>query len=172
MIYEIERFITKNYYELLAVCKKITKDSSWSGDLLNDVILQLYDKDTIKLDKLDDNNIKYYIIKCLNINWHSKTSPFYRKVRRESTLYDELYESISIIDENEMFDKHKLLDIVELEWAEMNWFNKIIFEKYMVIGSLKGVSRDTTIPLTSIKRYVDETKEMIKINALNKFENE
>lgn len=172
MIYEIERFITKNYYELLAVCNKITKDSSWSGDLLNDVILQLYDKETIKLDKLDDNNIKYYIIKCLNINWHSKTSPFYRKVRRESTLYDELYESISIIDENEMFDKHKLLDIVELEWAEMNWFNKIIFEKYMVIGSLKGVSRDTTIPLTSIKRYVDETKEMIKINALNKFENE
>jgi hypothetical protein len=166
---EIERYITKNYYELLKICKKITKNSDWAGDLLNDVILQLYDKSEIKMVKLDDNSIKYYIVYILKINWYSKTSPFFRKNRMESSMYIELYESMDYPEMNDNNDIHKLMEIIETEWAETNWFNKLIFEKYMIMGSLKKVSLDTTIPLTSIKRYVDETKSQIKTNTIIKF---
>lgn len=165
---EIERYISKNYYELLNICNKITKYDTFAGDLLNDVLLQLYDKKEINLNKLDDNNIKYYIVKCLTINWYSKTSPFYRKVRRESTLYNELFEVSNLIDTDDVFKEHHILEIIETEFTEINWFHKIIFEKYMVLGSLKKVSLDTKIPLTSIQRYIKETKQVIKQNTFKK----
>lgn len=169
---EINDYITKNYYELLKICNKITKNDTWAGDLLNDVLLQLYEKKEIKLKKLDDNNIKYYIVKCLTINWHSKTSPFYRKIKKESTLYNELFEVMDRPTEDDIFETHKLLDIMEMEWTEVNWFNKIIFTKYLTMGSLKKVSVDTTIPLTSIARYVNETKATVKHNTFKRFNDE
>jgi hypothetical protein len=165
---EIERYITKNYYELLGICNKITKHDTFAGDLLNDVILQLYDRDNINLNKLDDNSIKYYIVKCLTINWYSKTSTFYRKVRRESSLYNELFDVANMVDNNDLFTEHQIMELVETEFTELNIFNKIVFEKYMVLGSLKKVSTDTRIPLTSIARYVKETKQIIKQNTFKK----
>jgi len=42
----------------------------------------------------------------------------------------------------------------------------------MVLGSLKKVSVDTSIPLTSIARYVNETKKTIRLNTFNRLENE
>lgn len=167
---EIEQYIAKNYYELLNICNKITKYDSFAGDLLNNVIVQLYDKKEINLNKLDDNSIKYYIVKCLTINWYSKTSPFYRKVRMESTLYNELFDVTNLIDTDDVFKEHHILEIIETEFTEMNWFHKIIFEKYMVLGSLKKVSTDTKIPLTSIARYVKETKQVIKQNTFRKLD--
>jgi hypothetical protein len=169
---EINNYITRNYYELLKICNKITKNDTWAGDLLNDVLLQLYEKKEINLKKLDDNNIKYYIVKCLTINWHSKTSPFYRKVKKESTLYNELFEVMDKATDDDIFNTHKLLDIMEMEWTEVNWFNKIIFTKYLTMGSLKKVSVDTTIPLTSIARYVNETKATVKHNTFKRFNDE
>jgi hypothetical protein len=168
---EIENYITNNYYELLKICKKYTKDDDWSSELLHEIIIQLYDKKEYK-GKLEDKDIKYYIVRMIYVNWCLPTSPFYRKIKKFSLTSVDLTEAMNVAVEESELDQHKLLDIVELEWAEMDWFNKIIFEKYMIIGSLKGVSRDTTIPLTSIKRYVDDTKRMIKINSINKFENE
>ena len=167
---EIERYISKHYYELLEICHKITKHDTFAGDLLNDVLVQLYDKKEINLSKLDDNSIKYYIIRCLTINWYSKTSPFYRKVRRESTLYNELFETSNLIDNDDIINEHHMMEIVETEFTEMNWFHKIIFEKYLTLGSLKKVSVDTRIPLTSIARYVKETKTTIRQNTFRKLD--
>lgn len=168
---EINNYIAKNYYELLEICNKITKKNTLAGDLLNDVILQLYDRKEIKLNNLEDNSIKYYIIKCLTINWYSKSSPFYRKVRRESALYNELFEVANLIDNEDIFTEHHMMEIVETEFTEINWFHKIIFNKYLTLGSLKKVSVDTRIPLTSIARYVNETKTTIKQNTFKKLNN-
>jgi hypothetical protein len=65
--------------------------------------------------------------------------------------------------------EHEIMDIMEMEWSEQSWFNKVIFTKYLALGSLKKVSVDTTIPLTSIKRYIDNTKDTIKQNTFKKF---
>jgi len=168
---EIERYITKNYYELLDISNKITKRNTLAGDLLNDVILQLYDRKEIKLNNLEDKSILYYIVKCLTINWYSKSSPFYRKVRRESSLYNELFEVANLIDNEDIFTEHHMMEIMETEFTEMDWFHKIIFNKYLTLGSLKKVSVDTRIPLTSIARYVKETKTTIRQNTFKKLNN-
>lgn len=64
------------------------------------------------------------------------------------------------------------MDILEQEFSDTFWFSKILFQKYILLGSLKKVSEDTKIPLTSIKRYIKETKTEIKLNVLNRFDNE
>lgn len=165
---EINSYITRNYYELLNICKKMTKNSDWAGDLLQDVLVQLYDKKEIKLDKLDDNNIKYYIVKCIKINWFSETSPFYRKVKRESSLYSDLKDISDVPVEDNNMNEHFIMDTIEQEFGDLNWFHKDILTRYMTLGSLKKVSKDTTIPLTSVSRYVNEAKTQIKLNTFRK----
>jgi len=46
---KVESFITKNYYQLLTIAKKITKNHELSNDLLHEVLIQLYDKEDIIL---------------------------------------------------------------------------------------------------------------------------
>lgn len=173
---EIEQYITNHYYELLAICRKYTdKDSfsknnseDWASELLHFVILQLYDKNEIKLKSLDDNSIKYYIVSIINTNWIHKSSPFFRKYKKDRFVNMDSMEYKNLVDEDIEHNPHKVLQIIEETWSELDWFNKIIFEKYMVLGSLKKVSMDTTIPIASIKRYVDNTKRLIKEHTNNK----
>jgi hypothetical protein len=146
----------------------MTKNDSFAGDLLNDVLLQLYEKQDIKLRSYDDNSIKYYIIGIMKINWFSKTSPFFYKVKRESLLYNELSVNLEIHDSDSDFNKHEFLQIMEECWADLDWFRKVVFERYMLLGSLKKVSKTTSIPLTSIARYVNTAKADIKHNVFKK----
>ena len=171
MIKEIECYITKHYYELLKIAKKYTKNDDWASELLHEVILQLYNKKEYR-GKLDDNSLKYYLVRIITINWCYPSSPFYRKYKMLDLKTVDLSEVINMFSEENDMDTHKLLDYIETEWTELNWFNKVIFEKYMVLGSLKKVSKDTTIPLSSIGKYVKETKEIIKTKTLIKFNNE
>lgn len=161
---EVEQYITKNYYELLNIAKKITKSHELTQDLFHEVILQLYSKEEIILEEYSDNQIKYYIVSILRINWYSKTSPFHYRVRRETQKYVELDYVMDMSDEQEAFEKELIFNILETEYAELTWFNKAILEMYMVLGSLRKVSLQTDIPIASVARYVRESKQKIKDN--------
>lgn len=162
---KIEEYISKNYYELLNISKKVTKGHELSQELLHEVFLQLMEKKCIKLRKYDDNNIKYYITAIVRINWNSRTSPFYYRIRKERFLYSELTYDMEIMDtEQEAFERQHLFDILEQEFTELDWFKKSLMEMYLTLGSLKKVSLKTTIPLTSIARYIKESKTQIREN--------
>lgn len=163
---EVEQFITKNYYELLSIAKKITKGNQLSQELLHEVIMQLYDKDQIILDKYTDNQIKYYIVAIMRTNWFSNTSPFYYRIRRESAKYVDLKEVLDMEAEQESFEKEQLLIILEEQFCDLNWFHKSLFELYMTLGSLSKVSKQTGIPLTSVSTYIKQSKAEIKLNIL------
>lgn len=165
---KIECYITRNYYELFNIAKKITKNHNLTQDLLHEVIIQLYDKDKIILTNYDDNSIKYYIVAIMRINWHSNTSPFYYKVRREFKMYSDLTEVLSMADDQENFEKQIIFDILEQEWCELDWFKKSLFEMYMTLGSMKKVSKKTTIPISSISNYLKESRNQIKNNVIFK----
>lgn len=165
---KVEQYITKNYYELLKISKKITKGHELSQELLHEIILQLYDKDVIELKSYDDNSIKYYITAIIRINWNSKTSPFYYKIKKERSNYQELTFDISYENEQEAFEKQQLFDILEQSYCDLSWFHKSLLEMYLTMGSLKKVSNKTTIPVPSISRYIKEAKLEIKEN-INKF---
>ena len=172
MIIEIEQYVTKNYYELQKICVRITENSYWADDLLNDVLLQLWSKPEIKLDKLDDASIKYYIIRCITTNWYSETSPFYRKVKRESSLYNEMKDVADIPNTNDDIKHQRLLDVMEEEFSNLGWFHKEVFSDYLILGSYRRVSEKTRIPLTSIKNYVHQAKNEVKQNVFKRIKDE
>jgi len=166
---EIERYITTNYYELLTIAKKITKNHELTHDLFHEVILQLYNKNNIVLQEYSNEQMKYYIVSVIRINWHSKTSPFYYKIRKESSRYTNIDEIYDLVDDTQLeFEKQHLFDILEQSWCELDWFRKSLFEMYMTLGSMKKVSKQTRIPVSSISRYLKESKELIKINIYTK----
>ena len=168
----LEKYIEQNYQSLLLVAKKYTKNDDWASELLHEVIIQLYNKKQSNTILETEKNIKYYIVRCLMVNWCYPSSPFFRKYKMNELNTVELNEVINTVTDECEMDSHKLLDIIEIEWAEMNWFNKIIFEKYLVLGSMKKVSKDTTIPIASIGRYIKDTKNIIKEKTLIRYNNE
>ena len=167
---ELERYITNHYYELLKIAKKYTKDDDWASELLHEIILQLYEQKEYE-GKVDDKSLKYYIIRIIMVNWCFPSSPFYRKYKKNKFIDVDIMQVMNITTQENETDVHELMNILETEWSHTNWFHKTIFEKYLVLGSLKKVSVDTTIPLTSIKRYVDETRTSIKLNTFRKLDN-
>lgn len=166
---EIEKYITTNYYQLLSIAKKITKNHELSNDLLHEVILQLYNKNNIVLEEYSNDQMKYYIVSVLRINWHSKTSPFYYKIRKESSNYVNIDDCFDLTDDTQLeFENQQLFDILEQSWCELDWFKKSLFEMYLTLGSMKKVSKQTRIPISSISRYLKESKEQIKNNIYQK----
>lgn len=168
---EVEQYITHNYYVLLGISKKITKrDDDIHKDLLHEVILQLYDKDEIKLKSYDDNSIKYYITAIMRINFHSKTSPFYYKIKRERILMSvDITACWDMEAEQESFEKEELFQLLEENYAELNWFHKSLLDMYLTLNSsMKAVSRKTTIPIQSISRYIKDARTQVKDNIIKK----
>ena len=163
----IEEYISRNYYVLNEISKNITKGHELHQELLQEVILQILERDNIVLKNYTDNDMKYYITAALKINWHSKTSPFYYKIRKERCTYTELSFDLEYDSEQESFEKQQLFDILEYSYCELDWFRKSLMDMYLTLGSLNKVSKKTTIPVTSISRYIKEAN-LFKNNPLNK----
>lgn len=159
----IEKFITTRYYELLNIAKKITKNHQLSQDLLHEVILQIYSKDNIILKEYTDNQIRYYIVAIIRTNWFSKTSPFYYKIRKESSNYVDINQVFDLADDTQLdFEVQIIFDILEEGYTELDWFKKSLMEMYMTLGSMKKVAKKTRIPISSISRYINESRKQIK----------
>ncbi len=63
---EIQEYIVRNYFELLKIAKRITRGHELHNDLLNDIILQMYERESeIKLKTYEDNDIKYDPVRWL-----------------------------------------------------------------------------------------------------------
>ena len=170
---KIECFITRNYYQLLNIAKKITKkDIETSRELLHEVFLQLYQKDNIVLKQYTDDSIKYYITSIMRVNYYSQTSPYHYRIRKERLNYSELSEAMNMETEQEAFESEQLFQILEEQYSELDWFRKSILDMYLTLNSLKAVSKKTTIPLTSISRYIKEGKAQIKTNVINRLNDE
>lgn len=166
---KIECFITRNYYELLKIARKITKkDEETSRELLHEIFLQLYSREEIKLRDYSDNSIKYYITSIMRVNYYSSTSPYYYRIRKERSNYSELTDVMNMEQGQEEFETELIYQLLEENYSDLNWFSKSLMDLYLTLGSLKKVSLKTTIPLTSISRYINSTKEEIRNNVITK----
>jgi hydroxymethylpyrimidine pyrophosphatase-like HAD family hydrolase len=172
----ISDYINNNFEELQQITKRVTQNHQLSDDLLQEVILQMYEKGNIQLREYTDDDIKYYIISWLKLNWNSKTSPFYYKIRKESRNYTEIHPSFinyrTTEQEDEILSYEEMVTLVEEEFTELNWFSKRLMELYLTLGSLKKVSVQTTIPIASVGRYIREIKTEIRINVEKRIKDE
>jgi len=164
----VEQYITKNYYKLLHISKRITKNHELSQDLLHEIILQLYNKKEIVLENYEDDTIKYYITSILRINWNSKTSPFFYKIRKEPLNYQPITDIFEYEDDQLKWEREILLQSLEVSYAELDFWRKGMIELYLVLGSVNKVSKFTGIPKSSIIKYVKQSKEQLQTNTLKR----
>lgn len=162
----IDSYIQRQYYILLGIANKMTKEEDLAQELLHEVILQIYNKGNVKLKKYDDDSIKYYIVAIMRINYFSKTSPFYYRIRRERQIMNvDLSRCYDIPSEQENYEKEELYKLLELNYAELSWFHKSLLDLYLSLNSsMKAVSRKTTIPNQSVSRYIKEIRNIVKSN--------
>jgi hypothetical protein len=170
MIKEIEDYITKNYYVLLNIAQKMTKQDPLTQDLLHECILQLYDKEVITLKNYSDDSIKYYIVAVMRINYFSKTSPFHYRIRRERQVMNvDVATCWDLSYEQEEFETEMIYQLLELNYAELDWFKKSLLDMYLSLNrSMNAVSRKTNIPKTSISRYINEIRKTVKEDIIKK----
>jgi hypothetical protein len=167
---EIEDYLTRNYYQLLTIAKKLTKNDQLSQELLHECILQILEKEKVTLKSYDDNSIKYYIVAIMRINYFSKTSPFFYRIKRERMVMNvDIASCWDMSYEQEEFETEELYQLLEEEYCELNWFKKSLLDMYLALNSsMKAVSRKTNIPIQSISRYIKETRHEVKSNIINK----
>lgn len=168
---QIESYITRNYYQLLRIAKKLTNNHDLHQDLLHEVIIQILDKDEVVLKSYDDNSIKYYIVAIMRINWNSKTSPFYYKIRRESSKYTDLTPILEIEEDQQQFEKELIFSILEISYTELNFFHKALMDMYLILGSMNKVSKEMEIPLTSVQTYIRQAKKQLREDINKRMKN-
>lgn len=163
----VECYITRKYYELLAISKKITKrDTETARELLHEIILQLYNRDEIVLKDYTDDSIKYWLTSIMRVNYYSNTSPYHYRIRKQAQSFTELTYIMDMEEPQEEFESELVYQLLEANYAELDWFRKSLLDMYLTLNSLKAVSRKTTIPLTSISRYIREGKDQIRNNVI------
>jgi hypothetical protein len=71
--------------------------------------------------------------------------------------------------EQENYEREELIQLLEQEYAELNWFKKSLLDMYLSLNSsMKAVSRKTSIPISSISRYFKEIRLETKTKIINK----
>jgi hypothetical protein len=115
-----------------------------------------------KLDGMKDKERVYYFIRVLKNNYFSKTSPYYYQYKKNP--HREEFKDIEFFEPQP--DVEYTEELPDIEWvnkqlSHLEWFDRDLFLLWMELGSLTAVSRKTTIPLNSVGRYINQTKQML-----------
>ena len=167
---EIECVIVNDYYNFLNICKKYTKSADWSKELWHFIILELYEKENINVE-LEYEQIKAYIIRMITINWCSKKSPFYTKYKKFSMNTIELSNAYEVLVEEYNEEDDKLLQLLEEEYGDLDWFDKLQFQTYLLTGTLKQTAEHQDTTTSKVWHNLQSTKKQIKNNILEKLNN-
>jgi len=170
MVKEVECFIVNEYYRLLSICKKYTKNDDFAQELLHFVILELYEKKEIKV-VLDWTNINRYIVHIITINWCSKQSPFYRKIKKFSMSDVDIMDCMQIVAEEYNHADDKLLEMLEEEFGDLDWFDKLQFQTYLLTDTLRETAEHTDTTISKVWHNLQLTKKQIKDNITQKLNN-
>lgn len=165
---KIESYITRNYYELRKITKRITGNHELTDDLLHEVFLQLLNKETIKLNSYDDDTLRYYFVSIIRINWISETAPFRRKLTKNNQKLVEFTNNIEVEEDQYDWEREHLIQAMEISFTELNFFQKGLLELYLVLGSVNKVAQQTEIPKSSVIKQIRKAKDIIKENTLNR----
>jgi len=182
-MYKLNKYIEKNYDKLKEISKKITSNKKNDhDDLLHDTVLALYDSNKTKIETLIDNNqLIYWIARIMVNQYHSKTSPFYKKYRKYYEDKDERFvlncwneyyinntpsRVHRMIDEDGVKLKQQLekdIERVNKILKEIHWFDSEVFRIYFQMGksySLNKMSKDTGINRNTLYASIKKVKKI------------
>ncbi len=158
-------------------CKKYDSD-----DLLHDTIVALYDSNKEKIEKLiDKKELIFWIARIMVNQYHSKTSPFFKKYRKYYKIMDERFvlgtwedQYINntpsrihrIIDEDGVKLKKQMekdIERIEKRLKEIHWFDSECFRIYTMTGmSLNQFSKQCGINRNTLYKSIVKVKKILQ----------
>ena len=156
-------------------CKYVDSD-----DLLHDTILALYDSDKEKINKLiEKGELIFWIARIMINQYHSKTSPYFKKYRKYYKNIDERFilgtwqdqyinntpERIHrIIDEDGVKLKKQLekdIERIDKKLKEIHWFDSEVFRIYHQMDfSLNQMEKETGINRNTLYKSITKVKKI------------
>lgn len=182
IVLKLNEYLKNNYKKLKEIATKITSNKKYNtDDLLHDTIVALYDSDKTKIEKLiDKKELIYWIARIMVNQFHSKTSPFYKKYRKYykiinekfvlNTWNDQYINSTSdrihrIIDEDQIEQKkqfEKDLKYIEQKLKTIHWFDAECFRIYYQTGmSLNQFSKQCGINRNTLYKSIIKVKKIL-----------
>ena len=168
----LNSYLTDNYNKLKDMAYNIT-GGKHNEDLLSFVIEELYKCDQNKINEIIDNgDMRWYIIRIMLNQYHSKTSRYYYKYRK---FYE--YHVTGIIEaitpdnvEVNIEDKkivEKKLAWIEEKLKDLYWFDAEVFRIYYREGfSLNEMQKETKINRNTLHKAISNVKNYL-INEKN-----
>lgn len=152
-------WIENNYNLLYDTTKKIVRQDEVLDDFFHFILEDLITKD-YKTNHITDKERMYYFVRVVKNQFYSKTSPFYYKFKRPLQKGQEFDPLLHEEIEDEPTEA-PTLEWVYKELERLEWWERDLFHLWMEKGSLKAVSEMTTIPLNTIARNINRTKEWL-----------
>jgi len=149
--------------------RNITKGNELADDLYSELLLIISDYDNVTLNNLlEKEQLVYFWVRiCMN-QWHSNTSPFYTKYRKDNRekLYYEIEDNRIAEPDTEEFKHEPYENVVERvaldALDDMYWYDKKLFELYLELGTYKEVSEQTRIPFGTVGTTLGKVKKKLK----------
>lgn len=174
---KINKWVSENYRWLDGqVSKNIAKSqmSEFSGDLLHHIILDLYNLPEAKIDQMiEDEKLKWYVLRGAGLQLRSKTSPFYRIHRRTRMESRENYvggegqwnnSSMGILDSvYEPYQHDELWDCFQREVENLHWYQKHLVNRYFIENwTLQQLFETYNISKTHIIKDINTALDTIR----------
>ena len=150
-------WITKNYDELVWICRKVTKEY-YVDDLFQMCIEQFLNYK--KIDSVPEKDWKFFFARLVRNNFFSSTSN-YATTYRKFKFVEMGFQDIQNTEYTEALD----LDWVKQQIAELKkteWYYARIFELYIEEEcNLTKLSKRTTIPMNSLSRDINRFRKKL-----------
>jgi len=154
--------------EYRKACRQIAKDSYLADELFQELMIILLEYDENKIVLIwNEKRIKWFVISILLKMCHSKTSPFYKKIRKFSDCSNELT-VFDIQDENinhaqEIPDIFQMVECTDnILLTTENGYEKVLLKMSVELGSVQKVSQSLGIPYLSVWISINNYKKKIK----------
>ena len=119
----------------------VGKMGDYADELLQEMMLQLYNMKEKKIEELLDNGkLKWYVLTGAGMQLRSSTSPFYQRIRkhksyaREAGLAGSDSNIFERIDDTEELSTEHYFSCMQREIENLHWYHKTLLTEYWIQG--------------------------------------
>ena len=168
----MEQYITQNWKEISDKVRAVCKHHNNFDDLLQDLTICLLEKPkNYQMDLLLKGKVQHWFVSSANIQFKSKTSPYYYKYRKFLDKTCEITDWNSPISSEEEIDRVEVVkDLISKELNTYNVYVRTLTSEHLLGGkSYSQISREYKINRKYIADVVTPAKEEIIKNVKDKW---
>jgi DNA-directed RNA polymerase specialized sigma24 family protein len=169
---DMEQYITQNWKEISDKVRAVCKHHNNFDDLLQDLTICLLEKPkNYQMDLLLKGKVQHWFVSSANIQFKSKTSPYYYKYRKFLDKTCEITDWNSPISSEEEIDRVEVVkDLISKELNTYNVYVRTLTSEHLLGGkSYSQISREYKINRKYIADVVTPAKEEIIKNVKDKW---